>query len=71
MFIDEEYYEQRRDELIDDRLCEGLCIRCCKPRSEYENLYVPVWDGPGKPSKYLTCAPKSMEIRLKTVRIGE
>ena len=62
MFRYEEYYEHKRDELIDDRLCEGLCIRCCKPRSEYENLYVPVGSGPGKPAKCPTCAPNQWKL---------
>lgn len=54
MFRDEEeYYEHKRDEMIDDRLCEGLCIRCAKPMSDD---WVPK-TSIGRPAKCPDCAP--------------
>jgi len=65
MYRDEEYYEHKRDEMIDDRLCEGLCIRCCKPRYEYEDEFEPSSDMPGKPAKCPDCAPYQWKPKAK------
>ena len=59
---DEDYYEYKRDEAIDERLCEGVCIRCCKPRVEYTNCYVPTTKF-GFPAKCPECAPYNWELK--------
>lgn len=53
---DEEYYEHKRDEMIDDRLCEGLCIRCAQPMPEEGGEWIPT-TSIGRPAKCPDCAP--------------
>jgi len=54
----EEKAEYDRDCQIDDRMCEGLCIRCARemPKDDYIPLVTV-----GKPAKCPSCSPNQWE----------